>query len=50
MQLDSRQLDRLFGTYVDVVAAYRDVIAELTVSEQDAVLAGTARRVYGVAP
>jgi predicted TIM-barrel fold metal-dependent hydrolase len=43
-------VDRLFGTYVDVVAAYREVIAELTVSEQDAVLAGTARRVYGVGP
>jgi predicted TIM-barrel fold metal-dependent hydrolase len=41
-------IDRLFGTYVAVVGAYREVIAELTGDEQQAVLSGTARRVYRI--
>jgi predicted TIM-barrel fold metal-dependent hydrolase len=41
-------VDRLFGSYVDVVAAYREVIAELTDSDQVDLLSGTARRVYDI--
>lgn len=39
-------VDRLFGTYVDLVAAYREVVAELAPAERAAVLGGTARRLY----
>lgn len=41
-------IDRLFGTYVDVVAAYREVLADLEVSEQEALLFATATRVYRI--
>lgn len=39
-------LDRLFSSYVSVIDVYRELIGSLTASEQDAVLRGTARRVY----
>lgn len=41
-------VDRLFGSYVDVVAAYREVVVELSESDQDALLFGTAQRVYDI--
>jgi predicted TIM-barrel fold metal-dependent hydrolase len=41
-------IDRMHGRYVDVVSAYREVIADLAVSEQRDVLAGTASRVYRI--
>jgi predicted TIM-barrel fold metal-dependent hydrolase len=43
-------IDRLFGRYQDVVAAYREVIADYTRDERAALLAGTARRTYGITP
>ncbi|MBI5087628.1 MAG: amidohydrolase family protein [Actinobacteria bacterium] len=42
-------IDRLHGTYLDVVAAYREVTADLSDSDRHAVLAGTASRVYAIA-
>jgi predicted TIM-barrel fold metal-dependent hydrolase len=39
-------IDRLHGTYVRLVDAYREVIAELTPDERGAVLHRTAERVY----
>lgn len=42
-------IDRLYGTYQDVVAAYREVIADHRPDEREALLAGTARRTYGIA-
>lgn len=42
-------VDRLFGGYVQLVDAYREVTSLLTVSEQMDVFNGTARRVYGLA-
>lgn len=39
-------VDRLFGTYVGLVDAYREVLGELGAAERTAVLSGTARRVY----
>lgn len=41
-------VDRLFGSYSDLVAAYREITGELSDSEQDDLLFGTARRVYGI--
>jgi predicted TIM-barrel fold metal-dependent hydrolase len=41
-------IDRLHGRYVDVVAAYRTVIADLAEDERLSLLSGTACRVYGV--
>ncbi|MGD9999295.1 MAG: amidohydrolase [Ilumatobacteraceae bacterium] len=41
-------IDRMHGRYVDVVAAYREVIADLTAAERLAVLSGTAARVYRI--
>lgn len=40
-------IDRLYGTYAGLVDAYRTIIAGLDPGERAAVLAGTARRVYG---
>ena len=41
-------VDRLFGTYVGVVDAYRASLSTLAPHEQAAVLHGTAERVYGI--
>lgn len=40
---------RMVSTYVEVVAATRNLIAGLAIAEQDAILGGTARRVYRLA-
>jgi predicted TIM-barrel fold metal-dependent hydrolase len=39
-------VDRLFSSYTDVVSAYREIVAELSSAEQDALLAGNARRIF----
>lgn len=39
-------VDRLFGSYTGLVAAYREVLGELAPHEAAEVLHGTARRVY----
>lgn len=41
-------VDRLFGSYVDVVGAYRQVFAGLSGDEQRALFHGTAQRVYRI--
>ena len=41
-------VDRLFGTYVGVVDAYRQSLSSLSPHEQAAVLHGTAERLYGI--
>lgn len=41
-------VDRLFGSYPDLVAAYRRIVGELDDAEQDDVLHRTARRVYAI--
>jgi L-fuconolactonase len=41
---------RLVSTYAEVVSATRDLVAELSASEQEQVLGGTARAVYGLPP
>jgi L-fuconolactonase len=41
---------RLVSTYGQVVSATRELVAELSPSEQERVLAGTARAVYGLPP
>lgn len=41
-------VDRLFGSYVDVVAAYREVVGELSDRAQDDLLFRTAQRVYDI--
>jgi predicted TIM-barrel fold metal-dependent hydrolase len=39
-------IDRLHGRYRDLVTAYRTIVADLSATQQAAVLNGTARRVY----
>lgn len=41
-------IDRLHGSYTDVVAAYREIVDDLATRDRSAVLSGTARRVYGL--
>lgn len=41
-------VDRLFSSYSDVVAAYRELIAELSEDEQQQLLSGTAERIYRI--
>jgi L-fuconolactonase len=38
----------LAAPYGDVCELYRELVAELSSAEQDAIFAGTARRVYGL--
>jgi len=39
-------VDRLFSSYADVLAAYAEIIAGLSVGEREALWSGTARRVF----
>ena len=41
-------IDRLYGTYPGLVAAYREIVAELPEADRAAVLHGTADRVYRI--
>ena len=41
-------IDRLHATYLQLVEAYREVIADLDGDSRRLLLAGTARRVYGI--
>jgi predicted TIM-barrel fold metal-dependent hydrolase len=41
-------IDRLHGSYANVIAAYRQIASELSSSEQAALFNATARRVYGL--
>jgi L-fuconolactonase len=41
---------RLVSTYGEVVSATRELVAELSAAEQERVLGGTARAVYGLRP
>ena len=43
-------VDRLYSSYPDVVAAYRELVSEFSEAEQDALLAGNARRIFNLAP
>jgi predicted TIM-barrel fold metal-dependent hydrolase len=42
-------VDRLYSSYTDVAAAYREIVSEFTVAEQHALLAGNARRIFRLA-
>ena len=39
-------VDRLYSSYADLVAAYRELVSEFSVAEQHALLAGNARRIF----
>jgi predicted TIM-barrel fold metal-dependent hydrolase len=41
-------VERLYSSYTDVVQAFRYAIADLTAGERQAVMAGTAERVFGI--
>jgi predicted TIM-barrel fold metal-dependent hydrolase len=41
-------IDRLYGTYRQLIAAYREIASGLTAPDHAAVLHGTADRVYRV--
>lgn len=41
-------IDRHYGTYRQLVNAYREIVASLTAEEQEAVLRATAERVYRI--
>lgn len=41
-------IDRLYGTYVRLVEAYREAVADLGSPERAALFAGTATRLYGL--
>jgi predicted TIM-barrel fold metal-dependent hydrolase len=43
-------VDRLYSSYTDVVAAYRELVSEFSAAEQHALLAGNARRIFRLAP
>ena len=43
-------VDRLYSSYPDVVAAYRELVSEFSAAEQHALLAGNARRIFHLAP
>jgi predicted TIM-barrel fold metal-dependent hydrolase len=43
-------VDRLYSSYTDVVAAYRELVSEFSAAEQHALLAGNARRIFHLAP
>lgn len=42
-------VDRLFGTYADVVAAYRTIFGSLSTDQQSALFYGNAAALYGIA-
>jgi predicted TIM-barrel fold metal-dependent hydrolase len=42
-------VDRLYSSYTDVAAAYREIVSEFTPAEQHALLAGNARRIFRLA-
>jgi predicted TIM-barrel fold metal-dependent hydrolase len=42
-------VDRLYSSYTDVVAAYREIVSEFTAAEQHALLAGNASRMFHLA-
>jgi predicted TIM-barrel fold metal-dependent hydrolase len=39
-------IDRLYGTYADLIEAYLEIVAPLTATEQQALFSATATRVY----
>jgi predicted TIM-barrel fold metal-dependent hydrolase len=41
-------VDRLYSSYSDVVAAYREIIRDFSTAEQQALLSGNAERVYRI--
>ncbi|WP_285102687.1 amidohydrolase family protein [Promicromonospora sp. MEB111] len=41
-------VERLYSSYTDVVEAFRHAVRDLTPAERNAVLAGTAERVFGI--
>ena len=41
-------VDKLFGTWVEMVGAFAEIVSDFSAGERDALFAGTAERVYGI--
>jgi predicted TIM-barrel fold metal-dependent hydrolase len=42
-------IDRLYSSYGELIAAYRDIVSAFSVGEQEALLSGNARRLFSPA-